>query len=40
VFDRIHGDRDYDGELFRNCVSCQAELVEVKLELGSEREVE
>ena len=32
----IHGDRDVDGEMFQTCIPCQAELVEVALELGSE----
>jgi hypothetical protein len=36
----IHRDRDLDGEVFPTCVGCQAELVEVALELGSEWEVE
>jgi hypothetical protein len=40
VCDRIHGDRDCDGELFQNCVRCQAELVEVALELGHQQEAE
>jgi len=38
VCDRIHGGRDFDGELFQNCVSCQAELVEVFAEMQSRRE--
>ena len=29
----IHTDRDVDGEVFRTCMRCQAELVEVALEL-------
>lgn len=29
----IHADRDVDGEVFGNCIRCQAELVEVALEL-------
>ena len=36
----IHGDRDLDGEVFAVCVQCQAELVEVALELSDEREGE
>ncbi len=32
VCDRIHGDRDASGELMRNCIRCQAELVEVYAE--------
>ena len=36
----IHGDRDIDGEVFAACIRCQAELVEVALELGNEREGE
>ena len=31
----IHGDHDLDGEVFRTCVPCQAELVEVAIELDS-----
>jgi len=38
--DRIHADRDVDDELFATCIACQSELVEVALELGSEREAE
>jgi hypothetical protein len=38
VCDRIHGDRDIDGELFQNCVRCQAELVEVVAEMQSRGE--
>jgi hypothetical protein len=33
-------DRDVDGEVFGNCVGCQAELVEVALELRDEQEAE
>jgi hypothetical protein len=36
----IHADRDVDGEVFGNCVGCQAELVEVALELRDEQEAE
>ena len=36
----IHADRDVDGEVFGNCIRCQADLVEVALELGTDREVE
>lgn len=36
----IHRDRDCDGEVFPNCVACQAELVEVALELGHQQEAE
>ena len=35
VCDRIHTDRDVDGELFSNCVGCQVELVEVAAELAA-----
>lgn len=35
VCDRIHTDRDIDGELFRNCIGCQVELLEVAAELAS-----
>jgi hypothetical protein len=38
--DRIHNDRDIDGEVFRTCIPCQTELVELALELHLEREVE
>jgi hypothetical protein len=38
VCDGIHADRDCDGELFQNCVPCQAELVEVFVELQSRGE--
>lgn len=40
VCDRIHTDRDIDGELFTNCIGCQVELLDVVAELGSEREDE
>ena len=36
----IHADRDVDGEVFGNCIGCQADLVEVALELGTDRGVE
>ena len=36
----IHTNRDVDGEVFRTCIPCQAELVEVALELGNQREAE
>ena len=36
----IHADRDVDGEVFSNCIPCQAELVEVALELRDEQEAE
>ena len=36
----IHTDRDADGEAFSNCIRCQAELVEVALELRNEQEAE
>jgi hypothetical protein len=36
----IHTDRDVDGEVFANCIRCQAELVEVALELRNEQEAE
>ena len=34
----IHCDRDLDLEIFRTCIPCQAELVEVGLELYCEQE--
>ena len=37
---RIHTDRNVDGEVFVTCIRCQAELVEVALELGDKRETE
>ena len=37
---RIHTDRDVDGEVFGNCIPCQAQLVEVVLELRDEQEAE
>ncbi len=39
-FNSIHADRDVDGEVFGNCVACQAELVVVALELRDEQEAE
>jgi hypothetical protein len=33
VCDRIHNDRDVDGEILANCIRCTAELVEVYAEL-------
>ena len=36
----IHADRDVDGEVFANCNQCQAELIEVALEVRNEQEVE
>ena len=36
----IHSDRDVDGEVFRTCIGCQAELVEVALELKSGRDAQ
>jgi hypothetical protein len=36
----IHSDRDWDLEMFRTCISCQAELVELALELYCEQEAE
>jgi hypothetical protein len=35
VCDRIHTNRDFDGELFPNCLQCHVELVEVYAELQS-----
>lgn len=35
-----HADRDVDGEIFSNCVRCQAELVELALELRDESETD
>ena len=37
VCDQVHGDRDVDGELFQNCVPCQAELVEIAVSWVVER---
>ena len=37
VCDRVHTDRGVDGELFSHCVGCQVELIEVAVELESER---
>lgn len=37
---RIHSDRDFDGELFPNCVTCQVELVEIFAEMHSRGEGE
>ncbi len=36
----IHTDRDVDGEVFVTCIRCQADLVEVALELRDEQEAE
>jgi hypothetical protein len=36
----IHADRDVDGEVFVNCIRCQADLVEVAFELRNEQEAE
>jgi hypothetical protein len=36
----IHADRDVDGEVFVNCIPCQAELLEVALGLRDEQEAE
>ena len=36
----IHCDRDLDLEMFRTCIPCQAELVELAVELHLESEVE
>jgi hypothetical protein len=36
----IHSDRDVDGEIFGNCIGCQAELVEVAIELRYAQEAE
>ena len=36
----IHADRDVDGEVFANCIRCQADLVEVALELRDEQGAE
>ena len=38
--DCIHADRDIDGEVFGACIRCQADLVEVALELGNGPEAE
>lgn len=38
--DTIHGDHDANGEVFGICIPCQAELVEVALELHLETEAE
>jgi hypothetical protein len=34
----IHADRDIDGEVFGHCIPCQADLVEVAIELRDQRE--
>ena len=36
----VHCDRDWDLEMFRTCIPCQAELVELALELYCEQEAE
>lgn len=36
----IHAVRDVDGEVFGNCIRCQAELVEVALEFRNEQEAD
>lgn len=36
----VHSDRDWDLEMFRTCIPCQADLVELALELHLETEVE
>jgi hypothetical protein len=36
----IHCDRDLDLEIFRTCIPCQADLVELAVELHLETEVE
>jgi hypothetical protein len=36
----IHADRHTDGEVFGDCIPCQAELVEVAIELRYEQEAE
>lgn len=38
--DRIHNGRGIDGEVFGNCIPCQASLVEVAVELRDEQEAE
>ena len=38
--DSVHADRDANGEVFGNCIRCQAELVEVALDLRNEQEAE
>lgn len=40
VCDRIHTDRDVDGELFSNCVRCQVELLEVGVALAAGNEAD
>ena len=40
VCDRIHTDHGINGELFPNCARCQAELVEIYIEIQSRREGE
>lgn len=37
---RIHGDRDIDGEVFRTCVRCQTDLVELALDFSRKQEAE
>lgn len=36
----IHSDRDINGEVFRNCIPCQAELVGVAREVRGEQGAE
>ena len=36
----IHCDRDLDLEMFRTCIPCQADLIELALELCCEQETE
>jgi hypothetical protein len=38
--DGIHADGDGDGEVFGNCIRCQADLVEVAVELRFGQEAE
>ncbi|HYN36045.1 MAG TPA: hypothetical protein VEV82_03620 [Actinomycetota bacterium] len=36
----VHADRDVDGEVFGNCIRCQADLMEVAVDLHNEQEAE
>ena len=40
VCDNLHIDRGVDGELMRNCIKCEADLIEVYADLRSRREGE
>ena len=38
--DRLHSDRDVDGEVFSNCIRCQVHLVEVAMERRDQSEAD